>query len=549
MRKKTCIHAFVLLFLLLGVYSPVVFDSHLLKFDDPIVVAPMQKVQSLQGYLDLVKNKEIYDIQPVRDVSYWLNSTHAGNLFFWIVACFFVAACLLALDVPVRPAFFLGLLFSVNPLFVSSVAWLSARKHLLSFLFTISITFILIRQVKTKNPFSCAAAVGIVFLFLLAVFSQPINIMWPFFAAIYIYSKKDSLKFRLIPTAIATVLIVVIALSAAYLNQYYYVHVLTQVSQGTKYISEEYNTLFWRSWAWGRMFFQMIMPIQTPAADHYPYTYQSAVGLFLFVLVVLSLWKARIEEWWVWVLGAMLGVFPVLYRMTSIFAVDNYLLFSSFCIFILIGLSIKKYGVLLSGKYSIYIYISAYLLLVLFTYRSFTLAKAWNNDYALWEMSYQIEPSAKSAINFAGILSEKKQNIKAYEVAMESKKYLGKIYNSNEIIAKVIYLHPFFSNEQKISLLREDRNEWSLYYQAALKASEGDLKSACELMRQAIQCPNAFEFKDESIEIVAAENLFFCQTDTSRDQILLKSFKTIRRSKKWDDVVFEKRAKELGVLK
>ncbi|WP_413293262.1 hypothetical protein ACLSU7_17920 [Bdellovibrio sp. HCB185ZH] len=551
MKKIFFCYAVGTLSFLLLVFSPVVFDSHQLRYDDPQVVAPMEQVHSLRDYLSLKEKNEIYDVQPVRDFSYFLNSHHSGNLVIWFSVALLFFASLIILQIPIVWSVLLGLVFTFNPLFVSSIAWLTARKHLLSFSFTLGLTLVLLMEIRKGNELKIkfGIAVAIVSLYLLALFSHPINIMWPLFALILIYTNGVKIKIRHIPNLIAIVGLGLSGLFAAYCNNAYYSGQYLQTASTARYVSDQFNTVFWKIWIIGRMIFQILCPIQTGAGDHYPYSYYSVFGLVFLVIGIASLWLFKIPQRWTWIAGAFLAVFPVSYRLTNGFLFDNYLLFSSFCIFILIALALKKYDLRLSSKGRTIGVSFGIFLAGLFATRSYFLAKAWNNDFALWEMAFEVEPSAKTAIEYAGMLLEQNRPLSAFEVAKTADKFVkGSYRNSNSVLSKVIYLNPSFNNIQKLEMLSKSPNEWSLYYEAAVLASEGKNDEACERMSRAKEYRQNLETFDDAIELMAAESLYFCQKSPAVGADILRDFKDVRGNGKWNEALFQKRAKELGVL-
>jgi hypothetical protein len=430
------------------------------------------------------------------------------------------------------------------------VAWLSARKHLLSLMFTALLTWILIREVRKKDfsP-SWMVSLSIVFLFLLAGFSQPINILWPFFAMIYVVSFHGAKTLKKTSVIVPALALGLSGLWIAILNFRYYEKSYALLSLSGKYVSDDYNSWYWRACAWGRMFFQIIFPIETGAADHNPLSWISQFGLILIVVCVALLWKLKIRSTLIWMLAALIAVLPVTLRMTQIFATDNYVIFAAFCVFIVFGLVLKHFDGKMSKGIRICLQVLFTVLVVVFGTRSYVLAMAWNNDFSLWEMSYQVEPTKKSAIEYAQVLLAQSQLQKGFEIAMESKKYPGMTKNYNAVMAKAIYVNPLVSTDEKTRLLKEDENEWSLYYLASMNAAEGKFSNACLIMADINKYVQNFREFDDVVESMAAEALFFCKDNSAIGGKIVESFKAIRRNGKWNQALFEKRAKELGVLK
>ncbi|HMV41198.1 MAG TPA: hypothetical protein PKD50_01600, partial [Leptospiraceae bacterium] len=85
----------VLISILVFLYWKPITSGTTLNFDDQVILTPLYNVHSFSDYIELVKDNTIFDLQPIRDLSYILEiklarffqitlHPQAVNLFLWI---------------------------------------------------------------------------------------------------------------------------------------------------------------------------------------------------------------------------------------------------------------------------------------------------------------------------------------------------------------------------------------------------------------------------------------------------------------------------------
>jgi protein O-mannosyl-transferase len=174
---KLGIALFLLLQLIL--YGPIIYEQPLLKFDDQGVVVPLKDLHAWQDYRAALKEGKILDRAPIRDLSLWIDwqiakifharPFHATNLVLWLGILLLFYRLRNKFSSPFLGAWGIALaLYAFNPIMVDSVAWASARKHLLSAFFTLAATTYLIDR---GPPFSWRNILAITLLYALAVLS------------------------------------------------------------------------------------------------------------------------------------------------------------------------------------------------------------------------------------------------------------------------------------------------------------------------------------------------------------------------------------------
>ena len=141
--QRACV-AFFLVFVLI-IFGQLIFAEHVFNIDGYLLTS-IEDLSSLKEYAQGITQGKIYDLQPIRDLSYWVDLKMKAitgfkpfvlsNVILWGI-CGVVALKVFHLIRPIDnwfTAIFL-LAFLIHPLFVQSVALVAARKHLLALLF------------------------------------------------------------------------------------------------------------------------------------------------------------------------------------------------------------------------------------------------------------------------------------------------------------------------------------------------------------------------------------------------------------------------------
>ena len=152
-------------------YFPLLVIDPLLNRDDTLLVLPLLNVHSLSEYFYFFQSPGNYDLQPIRDISYFidilnlrvfaLKTFHLQNLLLWIACSFLFYRLLLKLRVENFVAKLCTALFALHPAYSGSIAWVAARKHLLAFFFLL---LCLNRFFRLKEKFS-TSSLGVLILF------------------------------------------------------------------------------------------------------------------------------------------------------------------------------------------------------------------------------------------------------------------------------------------------------------------------------------------------------------------------------------------------
>ena len=405
-RHQASIFAGVILLVLIALYSNLLTNDPLLSYDDRPLISAVSSATSFNSYINGIKSGLIPDLQPMRDLSYivdiWLlqktnlHSFHLTNLLLWwfIVLLFYQ---LMKCESKHEIAMAFAIFFALNPVFASSVAWVAARKHLLSTLFILAATLICVRN---KNRiYELKYFGGIWFLYLLSTLSQPINVLWPIW--FFVFTKKDFKKWPLFILMISMVLLIV----ANY--KYYNSELFESISAFGKFNSEGASpgtSLL----ALGRYFLLSIVPFGALPHSHYQGAIENLVGLVFFACTVALLFvrfKRLKNDNLKPLLYFLLPLAVVSVKSTNIFCSDTYLLNASIGFYWFLGAFLS--GTPYVKKFSVLIIVYA---VACGLYTHFYL-RAFNSDRDLWSYSFQKEENSHSAMVMV-LFSIKDKNFK-----------------------------------------------------------------------------------------------------------------------------------------
>lgn len=169
---------------------------------------------SLSGYFKFLLSLKTYDIQPVRDLTLYfdwiifketgINTFILQNVLYWFLACIQLDKLLkrIFLEVSELETFVYISLFAVYPLFAATISWGIARKHILAFMFIVVATNYFFKIIQ-NDSFKKLDIVILSFSYLFSIFSQPITLLWVFWATVYLalyYGRKRVFYFALIPS-------------------------------------------------------------------------------------------------------------------------------------------------------------------------------------------------------------------------------------------------------------------------------------------------------------------------------------------------------------
>ncbi|WP_309897092.1 hypothetical protein [Archangium sp.] len=475
---------------LLCVYwEPVRLDP-LLGRDDQELVDPLRSVRSVSDYLEAVRSNVILDRQPVRDLSFWVDlrlgewlgvgTLHLTNLLVWLAIVLVAGSALRRVRPDSWGSRAVLALFALHPVVANSVAWISARKHLLAVLFLLLATRELLRLTTDPQRKRWVSALLISGWYALAMASQPLGLLWPLWAALWVWlqSPRESRRSHL------GVLLgcVPLLLAAAWVNQAYYSGPYLLRYGNAKLTDGGFGITVL---SLGRYAFQLVAPLRL-SVQYYPGSTLNLVGALLapaLAFLAFKLGPRRDVAAW---LGFIL--FPlalVSIRMTNIFVSDTYLLLPAFGAAALATVLVHELGPRLAPMWRPAALGLAAVLLLAFGFGSWRQAKSWLSDRALWEHAYATEPTPQSLAKHAQYQLTDGKVEEALELALELKQWNPGERHLPMLLARSVYLHPGLSVADKLRFLETEgiRSPWTQYHAALLFAQQGDSTRAFELLQ------------------------------------------------------------------
>jgi hypothetical protein len=406
---STFLHCLLVL-LLLFIFQSLLTTDPITKYDDNLLLNGLAGLNSFSDYLDRFFSGEILDIQPIRDLSYLIDmkmksitsfyTFHLTNLLVWILIVFLFKNILNVLNEDDEEHRWLiwsiVFIYALSPFAMSSVAWIAARKHLLSTFFILWATLIFLK--KRKSEF-CIKSIGIIsLLFLFATLAHPINVLWPVFVFLYSFFDKKILSRRGLLFFLGSISVVMILV-----NLYYYGNLYVQITGGDGKHDANFgvgDSLL----ALGRYFYISLIPFDALPVSHFQGSWQNIVGLNLLVIYLYLCYKKSKVDYGIicFVFYFFVPLVPVTYKITRIFCSDTYLINACLGIYISLFLILKK----LNFKY-IYIPFFAYSAF-LFVY-SFNYIKVFESSDKIWHYSYEKEPTQMSIVNLAHMMITQKK--------------------------------------------------------------------------------------------------------------------------------------------
>ncbi len=449
----------MILVTLLVTYFPIIFDDVAVNPDAQIILPNLESFRNWKDYLIGLFSLKAIDFQPVRDLTFFLdlifyhklnlNTFVLQNILWWAYASYLTWKITTKVYSKKDPALLLLVVlgFSVYPLFSFVVTWGMARKHILSFVFIL----LAINSLIESKDLSKKQSLRLGFYYLLSVLSQPINILMPVWAAIYLrlYSSADwkrILKF-LIPTLIVFVSVGLINYAYYEFSPTYYLYYSSKTSQVFD-VSDQILAL-------GHYFFQLIFPYLL-AYSYQLGDYSQLVGMGLLIIFSLMLYKLNKKgiKLFLWPVLGGLSLMVVLVTPTNLF--DTYLLVPAFSILMVIlyflPSELKRGNVIISA-----------LLVIGWASYSHYQSKNWMNEVELVKTSFERRPNCKNVINYLRIAYEN-----GTPPSIEAKDYLkhngclkqGVSANYGALVhlkflSHMLFYENFFPLDKRIERLRE----------------------------------------------------------------------------------------------
>lgn len=523
-RLKTLAVALTLSLGLVAIYGQHFFKDQLIQYDDPFVVQPLEKVNSLRQYGNAIKSGVIVDLQPVRDltykINYWLSDWtghpyfHHANVLCFLVALLGVYALLLEWFPKSRWGNVLLIhLLAFSPLYVSSVAWITARKHLLSLMFIVWATWFLIRYLKGSRW--AAWALSLCYGF--SVLSHPMNILWPVLAGAHLFVFSQGPRWKvLIPS-------LVMGLVVGVVNLKYYGAQYEFISGGnTKFASQDIHGVSSSLLMLGRYAFQTLIPYWTSIGDYGFDSWQNLVGLCILVVFYSMIWKwLGRKAVFLSILGFVALLFPVVGRITQHSGNDTYVLSASvlltFWVYILVR---RVFGdQVLSRRFRNWAIGFALVFLSLEIAFSEKKAEVWSDRLDVLRQSYEVEPSIPTQALYAETLMLHGDLNKAFLIVQDIYELAQMNSKLDAFIGRLIFAAPGFDEKRKMEYF--DRYKLKSRKSRLLKAlilnRLDRFKEAENVFRELVSEPYSLRMEGVGCEYISEQWIFACKKTGRED--------------------------------
>lgn len=493
----------------IAINSPLTLKTIILARDDRWLTAPLKDVHDIPAWWDLIRTGNLPDFQPVRDLSYWIDWRissflgsgpyfHLTNLLLWwaILALVWTIASS-ALDRPGKgtanknsiPAW-LVLVMALHPVAVEPIAWVSGRKHLLSVLFMLGATR-LVMTATTREKVSFVSCAAITTAFFACCMSQPINILWPVWAIAYVTLKcegewiranRGSLALITLSLGVCSVLTFMVNMSV-YQGTTWFGFKLSPHAElfGQKIGGLRADEIGLSMLALGRYFFNLLIPVKI-AHRYSPGTFANLAGLLMIPIAGWAGWRLdeKRRDFFLWALHAVLPLVVVTAQLSQIFVADSYAL-SAMPGFLIAG------AILLTSlkadlrKFGIFAAIIAGMLLA----NSMSIARSWTSTEKLWFRAQEVEETADSIYFTGSYLLKAGQHDDALDQAMKLVDVSGMNSKTIRLLAFAICDHPRIPQQEKVE--RFERMEITstppaLDCVAGIHASRGEFDDAARII-------------------------------------------------------------------
>lgn len=427
-----------------AIQAKLIIHDPLLARDDHYLVDALRGISSPVDYYQALMAGKVVDLQPVRDLSFAFNlllehvfgfgAYHLTNWLIWLGILWSVYEILKILKLSPQSIWVAVGLYSVHPLFIGSISWVSARKHLLAALFI----FLATREfLKKGSRFRICA------FYVLSTLSHPIFLLWPLWAGLYAWVEKD--KRRDFWACIPWMLVI------AVLNQIYYRTLYISATGFTKLADVADSETGFALLGLGRYFSNLLFPARL-VVSYNPGSTLNLVGLILLPLMCYASgkflgWRRTLQ----WAAFFFFPLVVVTFMLTNLFIADTYALGAALGWFVLLAMALEH----VSRKVLIYSFASV--IAVILAARSVVQAQSWESDAALWVHSYETEPNFVSIRNMTNIALQQGNAEVALQLIHQLKEEDPYNRAIGGLLGRAIMTSKTMTTEQKIEWMKKEK--------------------------------------------------------------------------------------------
>ncbi len=456
--KNTKLWSIFLLAVAMATYWPVISFNFPINPDAQYIFPVLLKISTISEYFNNLFSFQTIDFQPIRDLSLYIdlgfynyfgiNISVFHNLLLWIGACLVLGRIIKHVFAGLEDLEILLIItgFLVYPLFVQTISWGIARKHILTFLFILLAT---LQWIKANEESKHKSTIFATLFYFFSILSQPITLLWPLWAVVYTFLKRTSSRLntfiKLIPAFVIMIVVTIINFS------YYEKSPVFAKYYGTK--TDELFEISDKILAFGHYLFQMLLPYWLSFT--YTLGHWSTLGglglLGLIIFLVFGL-KVNLKFFIIWATYILLPLAVVISKSRTLY--DTYLLVPTIGL-LFIFLAIKEKMPKFKFKHLIYS-CSIIIWMSLSHYES----SAWTDEVELTRRSFFRRPHCLTAFQYLRMSYENDrppQSPEAKKFIYNYKCDAFEITAANLINLKayLLYYEEDLSNEERIAKLEK----------------------------------------------------------------------------------------------
>ncbi|MBN2543000.1 tetratricopeptide repeat protein [bacterium] len=379
------------------------FKAGFTNWDDPWLTINNSTIKGFtwENIRSIFAVKSSGTYQPLRTFSYLIDYSiggenpfvyHLHNVLLYALNCLLV---LLILKQFMKNAAALigAAIFAVLPIHVEAVAWIAARKEVLSGLF-LFLSFFLYMKFRKNSKISLY--IFSVLCFILSIISKPSAVVLPFILPVYELISRKPFKTWwkfILPYMIPNILII------------FYFIFFAGTSRTSYHSGNLFYILLTEAWVTIRYIWNLVFPSNLcPRYMVYSFRKVNFLGIFSIILnafiILIGIIKAKryprisFAIFWFYV-----GLIPVsnIIPISTLMA-DRYIYISSFAYALLLGVLAEN--LLKKAKWGVLVFL---LLVTVYGIQTCSVSSNWRNSYTLWTSTLEKNPDHQLAHNQLGM--------------------------------------------------------------------------------------------------------------------------------------------------
>ena len=430
--------------------------------DAYLILPHLESFTSFSEYLKSLINLKSIDVQPVRDLSLWIDlwffQRTGLNSFIWTNALLFITTIFIWMKIQTREIGIKGLqeilfgaLLVCYPVYAHVVSYSMARKHLLSFFFISLATYLFIKVIQRKHIATKDIFLISLFYFL-SIFSQPISLLFPAWALLYLKLERLKIDRNFLKFFLILLLIFICGFAVNYIyyeNSLVMKNVFGSKTDGAFNIEDRIYSLFTYFY---NAFYPFNISFYASTQIKRPFFGLLFFTIFSLVYIVTTKNKKRYLQW------ISYALLPLLIITTS-----PYHIYYTYLTIPLVALLLLLFELFsnLTAKFPRWIgNTSLAILLLLLAIFSHFEATRWANEREWGEMNIFRDPNCNSVTRYSRDLLSKgelpSQNIMDFLVSNQCHNY-STSYNQIELIvfqSQILFYNDAIPMQQRINTLK-----------------------------------------------------------------------------------------------